>query len=188
MKKQFFISLFLVFFFFLLFFAFCFFYNRMSEKSKKEPIVKFATSKNILITNKLPLSDTLGKKINSASADENIGGYVSFIITNRNNFSINYDIYLTKKDTQHSRIKDNYIKFYLTDSKDIPYSGFERNKIVSYNDLFSLFDKPKSKLLYKGVLPKKGSKYFKIRVWLSDSYIIEDYIEDFAVDVDVRMK
>ena len=188
MRKQVFISLFVVFFLFLLSFIFAFFSNQNREKNKKPLLVKFNSSKVIYFTNKLPISDALGKKIDNKDVESGIQGYVDFFVKNPNNFSVEYDIYLTKRDIQYNQIKSEYIKFYVTNSNNVPYNGYEKHKVPSYGELLYLSDKPNSRLLYHGFLNKNSSESFKIRSWLSDSYVIADNTEEFSVDVKVRIK
>ena len=107
MRKQMFISLFVVFFLFLLSFIFAFFSNQNREKNKKPLLVKFNSSKVIYFTNKLPISDALGKKIDNKDVESGIQGYVDFFVKNPNNFSVEYDIYLTKRDIQYNQILCN---------------------------------------------------------------------------------
>ncbi len=188
MKKQIFVSLFVILVLFLFSFLFAFFYNQNKEKNKKPLLVKFNPFEVIYFTNKLPLSDTLGKEMDSKNINSNIQGYTNVLIKNSNDFSVEYDIYLTKNDIKYNQIKENYVKLYLTDSKDNPCNGYEKNKVPSYSDLLYLSDRPNSKLLYHGFLDKNSSKSFKIRSWLSDSYVIADYIEAFSAEINVRIK
>ena len=188
MKKQVLFSLFVVLFLFFISFLFAFIWNQKEEKNKKPLVVNFDLSEVIYFNNKLPLSDVLGKKMDNKNIDNNIQGYVNLLIKNPNNFLVEYDIYLTKRNIQYSSIKDEYVKFYVTDGKDRPCSGYRKNKIPSYADLLYLSDKPNSRLIYHGSLSKNSSQSFKIRSWLSDSYGITDYIEEFSADINVRIK
>lgn len=188
MKKQMFISLFVVFLLFLISFIFAFFSYENREKNKKPLLVKYNSSQVIYFTNKLPISDALGKKIDNKDVESDIYGYVDLLIKNPNYFSVEYDIYLTKNNIRYNPIKDEYIKFYVTNSKDVPYSGYEKNKIPSYGELLYLSDEPNSRLLYHGFLNKNSSTSFKIRSWLSDSYVIANNTEEISVDVKVRIK
>ena len=148
--------------------------------------VRFDTSDIISISNKLPISDDLGKNI--TGINENVHGYVEFSVKNITYDTVNYEVYLTPQIFSGKKIKDNYIKFYLTDQNNVPLSGFDKNLIPSYYDFFSLVDNASSKLLYSGSLDEQSEKNFKLRVWLSDTYAISDYVEKFSVDVNVRVK
>ena len=159
-------------------------YRKASDKIE----VKFETSDIVDINNKLPISDEIGKSYNGTGIEEKIEGYSSFSIENNNDRKVNYEIYLTKKTNIDNEIKSNYIKLYLTDENNNPYDGFDQNKIVSYYDLYSLNDKPGSKLLYKGSLVSGGSKKFILRSWVSDTYVISRNEETFNFDIDAKIK
>ena len=116
MKKQMLISLFVVFLLFLISFIFAFFSYENREKNKKPLLVKYNSSQVIYFTNKLPISDALGKKIDNKDVESDIYGYVDLLIKNPNYFSVEYDIYLTKNNIRYNPIKDEYIKFYVTNS------------------------------------------------------------------------
>lgn len=152
--------------------------------SDKKISARFKSDKVIKLTNKLPITDELGRSI-----DENtdIKSYIEFSILNPNDRDVDFEIYLTKENTAHD-IVDNYIKFYLTDDNDNAVKGFEKNKLPSYKDLVVLNDKPGSKLLYKGTISKNDKNNYRLRVWVSDSYALSDDLEEFIAKVDVRMK
>lgn len=188
MKKQVIIALMFVVFLFLVSFLFAFLYAKNKVENKDDLLIDFNPSNVVLISNKLPISDILGKDIIKEDDVDNIHEYILFSLKNTNDFSVEYEIYLTKKELQTNWLNDNYVKFYLTDDKDIPYEGFKKNKVPSYADFSYLSDKPNSKLLYRGVLRRKESSKFKLRAWLSDSYVIANYVENFGVDINVRIK
>ena len=188
MKKQVFFSLFIVLSLFFISFLFAFIFNQKKEKNKKPLLVNFDLSEVIYFNNKMPLSDALGKKMDNKNIDNNIQGYVNLFIKNPNSFLVEYDIYLIKRNIKYSPIKNEYVKFYVTDSKDRPCIGYRKNKVPSYADLLYLSDQPNSRLLYHGSLDKNSSQSFKIRSWLSDSYGMADYIEEFSAEINVRIR
>lgn len=149
---------------------------------------KFLTTDIIELTNKLPLSDDIGKNYTGTGMEKGIEGYSEFTISNPNDRKVNYEIYITKMNVEKNEIKSNYIKLYLTDDQNNPLEGFENNKIKSYYDLYALSDKPGSRLLYKGSLVAGSSKKIILRSWISDTYGFSKTEEEFSFDIDVRRK
>lgn len=149
---------------------------------------KFVNTDIVKLTNKLPISDEIGKNYKGTGMDKNVEGYSIFTISNPNDRKVSFEIYLTKMDTDKDSIKSNYIKLYLTDDNNKPVEGFEKNKVKSYHDLYSLTDRPGSSLLYRGTLVSGATKKFILRSWLADTYAISKNEEVFSYDIDVRIK
>lgn len=148
----------------------------------------FDTSDIITLDNKLPISDSLGKTYQEKKNADRIEGYSTFTIKNPNEEKITYEIYLTERFSEKNVINPNYIKLYLTDNSDKAYPGFDSNAVKSYGSLKTLLDKPGSRVLYKGTLVSGATASFKLRSWLSDSYVISNIDEEFTYDIGVRIK
>lgn len=158
------------------------------KKSSYKVDVKFATNDIVQLNNKLPISDSIGKNYNGVGIEKGIADYKEFTVTNPNEGKVNYEIYLTKIHGSVKDIRSNYIKLYLTDDKNSPLKGFDKNVIKSYYDLYALSDKPGSRLLYKDSLVAGGSKKYILRCWLADTYVLSNIDEGFSFDIDVRIK
>jgi hypothetical protein len=167
--------------------AYCYFQFFQTKKMKKKEdfIVKFKTSDVLTIENKLPVTDVVGKSFDGTSTEEGIQGYVEFSVENPNKEKNEYAILLTKQSLDEE-ILDRYINFYLTDEKDIPFKGFDKNHIPSYSDLYSFSSRPGSRVLYKGIIEGNTTLQFKLRVWLDDAYVLSSDKEYFCVDIDVQ--
>ena len=148
----------------------------------------FEGDSTVQLTNKLPISDSIGKNYDGTGMEKDIESYKSFSISNPNNKRIDYDIYLTKSVNEISDIRSSYIKLYLTDDKNVPVAGFDSKVIKSYYELYSLNGKPASQLLYSGSLAKNATDKFILRSWVADTYIISKNVEDFNFDIEVRIK
>ena len=159
-------------------------YKKLSYKIN----IKFDTTDVVHLTNKLPMSDAIGKNYSGTGVEKGIAEYKEFTITNPNDKNVQYEIYLKKQNNNKRDIGSNYIKLYLTDDKNNPVDGYEKEKVKSYNDLYSLNNQPDSKLLYSGSLKNGGSKKFILRSWVADTYILSSSEEDFNFDIDVRIK
>lgn len=171
-KKQLFTAILIVFLFFLIsfFVGYCFFGN---DDSSME--IKYKDSEIIRLTDVLPISDKLGKEYSGSDKTPDVVGYSELFLNNISSKTVSYEIYLTKienSDSKISTIKGDYVKVYLTNNNDVPFSGYDSRKIPSFHDLAVLDDIPGGKLLYRGKLKAKEQEIFKIRMWISDSYAI----------------
>ena len=137
----------------------------------------------INIEDRLSVSDEFGKSITD---DNNHSfGYIEFEIENNVNYDRNFQIYITEKEKE-KEINPSYIKFYLTDENDNPCDTYNLSKIPSYVDLNYIDDKPSSKLLLTDSVEKMGTKKYKLRVWIIDSYTVENTDNTFSFEISVR--
>ena len=167
---------------------FLFFYHKKGVNNQKYLSIQFNTSDVLLIKNTLPVSDAIGKSFNGEGTEDGIQGYVEFSIKNKKEDTVSYEIIITEQATKEDKIKDNFVKMYLTDNQDTPLEGFERSYVPTFYDFYYLTDKPSSKLLFSDSLEKGESKTYRLRVWLSDRYSISFEPEEFSFDVDVLAK
>lgn len=158
--------------------------SKSKSSSKANSSLKYDGAREISITNKLPLSDELGR---SLTESDDMKSYIEFSIKNTSNEDIDYDIYLIKNKV-NMEVNTNYVKFYLTDSNNNALEGFENNKLPNYDDLLSLNDIPAGKLLYSSTIKANKKEDYKLRVWLSDNYAISNEIENFKAKLSIRAK
>ena len=151
--------------------------------SNKSDVVLVSDVSEIVVDSSLPVSDEFGRNL----SDNNGGsfGYLKFSIKNESSFSRKYQIYLTKKKLSESKINGVYVKFYLTNDKDKPFVGFDKNKLLNYNDLHYINDIPESKELFVGTLKGNELENFVLRVWVAENYLSKN-IRKFAFDISVR--
>ncbi len=158
------------------------------DSSKKDKSTWISTSFNesqtISLLSKLPISDELGRNIDGLGTEKGIQGYLELTINNNVKKNVDYEIYLTKKDS--STIKNNYIKLYLTDKANNPVEGFEQNSVPTFNDLPTLLDLPSDRLLYRGKLKALETEKLYLRSWISDSYVVSNENDNFTFNVNVR--
>ena len=158
------------------------------KKSKYKIDVKFDDTDIVKLTNKLPVSDEIGKNYNGTGVEKGIVEYKSFTISNPNDGKVEYEIYLTRVTNKIEDMRAGYIKLYLTDEKNNPIEGFDTKKLPTFYDLTALSDKLSSRLLYSGSIVSGGSKKFILRSWVADTYVLSSEEEDFNYDIDVRIK
>lgn len=159
-------------------------YRKLSYKVD----TRFLNNDVIKLSNKFPISDEIGKKYSGSGMESGIAEYLEFTVSNPNDKKVDYEIYITKRELETGEIKSNYIKLYLTDGNNNPVKGFENNVVKSYYDLYSLTNKPGSRLLYKDSLASMRSKKYILRSWVADTYILSKDEENFIYDIDVRIK
>ncbi len=129
----------------------------------------------INIDKALPISDEVGKKISNSNE------YFLFTVSNNFEDSINYEILL---EPLVNNLDNKYIKIYLTDKNDVPLKGYD--KIVPTVDQFQVNSSGMISI-YNGVLKDKNdSQTFKLRIWISDSYVVDQNSSMFSFKVNVR--
>lgn len=190
-KKQIFVALVIVLCLFILSFVImylCNVRNQANHDINQDALkINFSQENKVLLNNILPVGDNLGKSFDGKGTEEGIQGYSEFELKNTSEDKVNFEIYLTRKDTDTKCISENYIKCYLTDGADNALEGFHTNKIPTYKSLVVLNDKPNSKLLFKGNINSKSNLKFKLRVWLDDTYVISQNKESFEFTIGVRV-
>ena len=163
--------------------------NNSHSLSKNDQLfVRFESSDIVEIKNKLPVSDSLGKKFNGSGTEEGVQGYLEFSISNKGKDKLYYEIIATKQAIEGKEISDKYVKLYLTNSDNDPLSGYEVNSIPVYYSFSYLSDRTSSKLLYTGIISGNSYEIIKLHMWLSDNYRVSMVPESFKIDIDVRAK
>lgn len=171
------------------FFCYNFYQKKAKELGGKQYLnVRFETSDVIGITNRLPVSDAIGKIYSDVQEIDESEGYVRFSIQNTSTRKIKYQIILTKQVVDGTELHEKFIKCYLTDENDVPMDGFREDKVLTYQDFKSVKSKESSKIIYSGSLLGESTQNLRLRLWLSDDYRLSDQLESFRVDVDVKEK
>lgn len=161
--------------------------SNILTKSSNVVSLEFIEDNAISITNMLPVTDEVGKRIQSTDDKDGVQGYFDFVVKSNVKEKVNFEVYLTKTNVE-KEIETNYIKVYLTDSKtDAALDGYNRNKIPTYFDLRVAANDPGGKQIYTGTLENYSSKNFRLRMWLSDSYVISSEEKGFSVKVNVSV-
>lgn len=151
------------------------------------PRLIFNGESEVKVLSKLPITDMSAKELKLDTIQEGIIGYSEFSIKLPDEFNgkVKYEIYLddiTKKET----FKYDYIKIYLTDFNDNPYKQYVGNSVPSYKDLrVSLKDSSKKILLSDEIKAGEEKKY-KLRIWLSDTYVLNNIDKEFKGKISVK--
>ena len=176
-------SLFII--FLILFLLYYFIFDNKKSLNSSSLFIQFHNDDVLEVSNRLPLSNELGKKDDCGESSDFID-CINFTVKNISSEMVNYEIYITKEYNK-SEIRGDYIIYYLNDGKS-SLNGFDTNILPSYKSLLSLSDKPYSKLLYSGSISSEEKKNFVLKTWVSDSYTISENLEKFRVNVNVRVK
>ncbi len=150
--------------------------------------VKLFGDNSIHLSNKLPLTDESAKMLDASNVDGDILCEVNFYIEGigRDDFSVNYEVYVESDDSKYNSINPSYIRVYLTDSDGVPFSDYSSNDIPTYRKLKVSTDNPSGKILYSGSIKGKQKTNFKLRLWLDESYSLESNSRYFDGIIKVR--
>lgn len=162
---------------------FGFYINNKRNISNSDISVKFESSDIVTIDSKLAISDLLGKSLTNDTTEDGVFGFVDFSVINNTSKQVNFEINLVKQNVIGPVIKDNYIKLYLTDTNDKEFGN--KSLIPNFNQLNNSKSNNNGKTLFVDSLAAKEKKKFRLRAWLSDSYIVSDVKESFSFDVNV---
>lgn len=167
--------------------AICIFSIQNKDNKNNKAKVEMSSNQNnvIKITDKLPLVDEIGKKIKYDEDNSEVQGYYSFVVENTSDEDTNFEIYLDDSEFNNN-IHSNFIKVYLTDSNDIPLSGFDGQAVPTYYYLRVSNIIPTGRKLYYGYLKAKESKKYILRVWVGDAYSIDVDSKEFSFKVKVE--
>lgn len=149
--------------------------------------IKSNDSLNIVLVNNLPLSDKLAISNDKSSVSDEIFSNIKFEIINKDSNEINYELYITKKDSDIDEISGNFIKIYLSKQNGEEVKGFNKNRVPLYDDLLAISDMPGSRILYKGTLKGNASENFDLKAWISDNYSNNHEKEEFRFSIHVRV-
>lgn len=142
---------------------------------------------NILLNNNLPLTDISGKTLDASNVRKEFLNEVAFSIKGIGNEekAVRYEICLINEATEEE-INSNYVKIYLTDNDNKPFNFYNGNAVPVYQSLRISEGSADGKVIYSDIIKGKEIKKFKLRVWLSDAYILNETDRYFSAKIVVR--
>lgn len=142
---------------------------------------------NILLNNNLPLTDISGKTLDASNVRKEFLNEVAFSIKGIGNEekAVRYEICLINEATG-KEINSNYVKIYLTDNDNKPFNFYNGNAVPVYQSLRISEGSADGKVIYSDIIKGKEIKKFKLRVWLSDAYILNETDRYFSAKIVVR--
>ena len=99
--------------------------------------------------------------------------------------AVRYEICLINEATEEE-INSNYVKIYLTDNDNKPFNFYNGNAVPVYQSLRISEGSADGKVIYSDIIKGKEIKKFKLRVWLSDAYILNETDRYFSAKIVVR--
>lgn len=174
--------------FLILILAFFVVINVYSYLFKKElSKVQFNGQEEVKILSKLPITDASAKGLDISNIQSNIIGYSEFSLELETEASeeAQYEIYLTDV-TDGDVFKYDYVKVYLTDEDDNPYKQFDGNKVPSYTDMRISLNDPEKRILLAGTIKPSEVKKFKLRIWVADTYVLDNNEKEFKGRISVK--
>lgn len=139
------------------------------------------TSSGISLENAMPISDEIGKKLDSSE-----NGYFDFNVSCKiaGTSIIQYEVYAKKQEVKNE-IEEKNVKIYLTDgTSDQPLSGYDV-EVPTYNSLKNSLSDQEGKQLYYGSFTSSGVQKFRLRMWLKEEYNVPATGEQFKIKVNV---
>ena len=173
--------------FFVFLFGVYFIKGLIHTKNGEALSIKSNDSLVINLVNNLPLSDKLAISNDKSSVSDEIFSNVKFEIINKDSNDINYELYITKKDSEIEEISGSFIKIYLSKQNGEEIKGFNKNRVPLYDDLRAISDMPGSRILYRGTLKGNASEKFDLKAWISDNYSNNYEKEEFKFSIHVRV-
>lgn len=149
--------------------------------------VYYLNEKDITVSSALPITDSVGKKIDLDKSKMGTVGYMEFEVKSKVEEKVKYELFLTKNDNE-MEIPIKFVKVYLTDENDVAFYNFDVSRMPTYDDLKDADSDSSGKLLYSGVLKGKENKKFKFRMWVADTYELSKEIRLFSVKMNVKVK
>ncbi len=133
----------------------------------------------ILITDAIPLSDEEGKVIpeSGSTGGDITRGYFDFNVSAHvvSGQTISYEIYGVDTSPASSKLEPQFVKVYLTElagEKETAVNGFGESSTPTYNALPTSENSASGKRLYSGSFTSSGTRYFRLRLWVSKNYPI----------------
>ena len=165
----------------ILIFTFIYNYSDYNENA----VILNTNNKVITISNRLLMTDVVGTALTLEKNVDGVTGYTEFEVKALTDKRVNYEVYLTS-DNLIQDIPIKFVKLYLTDENDIPIID-EGTGILTYYDIKTTRSNDNDRILYSGSLKNGGSKKFKLRMWVADTYALTVDSKMFSVELNVRV-
>ncbi len=141
--------------------------------------------KSIRIENAVPMSDKDGMNL---SNPQQLMDFTVSIDINKNS-TVTYEVVAEKDPT--STISDKYIKIYLERSLNAPTYEEEIMKPTTYKGIEEKdeYDAPAgSMILDQSTTSESITYYYRLRMWLSSDYVLDDTYRYFTIKINVYAK
>ena len=154
--------------------------------------VNYINGNSISISNSLPISDELGIKLNNSDLNSGLYGYseIEVVCHMKSFLPFNYEILGENVNNDEDNNIEKFIKIYLTNVDNDHYlTGYNNVIVPVYDDLRDKNNSDNIKILYSGTCRhNKDVHRYRIRMWLSDSYIVNTNSNNFNINISVKKK
>ncbi len=143
---------------------------------------------SFIVKNLLPIPDAVGKKLSRKMETDGVEDYIDFSVQANapSNEIVRYEVYLIDQNLDYA-INSSYIKVYLTNgSLDIPFSEYH-SVVPVYRDLETSESNSSGKRIFEGELKGGETQYFRLRMWLADTYVVTPEVRNFVADIYVKV-
>lgn len=168
---------------------FLYFHGEGTTEKNAAIILSYSNqSSSLMVDSSMPITDAVGKKLDFNS-NQTKYGYSEFSLSaNMEGMdSVKYEIYAIPVGVA-AELPSNYVKVYLTNlDNDKPLEGYDGKSVPTYQDLRIAASDPAGKKIYSGVLKKDEVKFFRLRMWLMDTYPITTEIRSFGISLYVKV-
>lgn len=144
----------------------------------------------ISLVNAQPIADSVGKVLTeSDEANGVMQGYFDFTVTSTASGSsaINYEVYGVDESPAENALDSQYVKVYLTDgdTTETAMTGYT-GEVPTFNSLTTAESDADAKRLYYGTFNGSGTQKFRLRIWVSDAYTVNNVSKTFVMKVNVK--
>lgn len=149
--------------------------------------VVFDGDSEIKLSEMLPITDISGKNLKIEKIQDGIIGYSEFTLKSPEicDDVVDFEVYLTDI-TEGDTFKYDYVKIYLTDENGIPYKMYDSNLIPTYADMRNSLNDPEKRIILTDRIKCGQKKIFKLRIWLSETYVLSDKEKEFLGKISVK--
>lgn len=166
-----------------------FYYQREGNTSNvigtKAITCSFNEETPISITSALPISDEIGKKLTSGIFPGYDQGYYDVSLSCDCQGPCNgvYEIYALNLSDE-PKLDPKYVKVYVTDGEEVET---EVLPVTKFHELKESSIEKDSKIIYRGEFSKDFSKKFRLRLWVSEEYEIDNIERNFKTKLNAKI-
>lgn len=151
----------------------------------------YEKTNGISIVNAEPISDSVGKMLVESDVDKGIeNGYFDFTISSSvSGDAVRYEIYGVEDSSLPDAMDSEYVKVYLTNADT-------EEAMTGYTDVVPTFkslppadasqDDDARRLYYGSFDHGVGIHRYRLRIWVSDEYTLNDVTKTFQMKVNVK--
>ena len=144
----------------------------------------------ISLVNAQPIADSVGKVLTESDDTNGVEqGYFDFTVSSNasGNSAINYEVYGVNASPEEVALDPQYVKVYLTDgdTNETAMTGYT-GVVPTFNTLITAESDATAKRLYYGTFNGTDSQKFRLRIWVSEDYNVNDISKTFIMKVNVK--